>query len=824
MHILTNLPQAPNSFVGREEQVAELLRLVGETRALTLCGAGGIGKTRLALRVLALRVLAGAADEFPDGVWFVELGDLRQPDLVVPRVASVIGVREEPSRPLLETLAAALRTRRLLLALDNCEHLIEACAQLGQRLLADSPGLRLVSTSREPLRVAAETVWQVPPLSVAPDDAMVSAGDADRYEAMRLFADRAAAALPGFTIGPDSAAAVAAVCRALDGLPLAIELAAARVRALSVEQIAARLADRFRLLTGGDRTAPPRHHTLRATIDWSHDLLAGREQILLRRLSVFAGCSLEMAEQVCTDEDIPAGDVLDLMTALVDKSLVVREPEVLGQARYRLLDTIREYAGHRLAEAEESAAFRLRLRDYTLRTAEQNLTIGMAQVQAPWAARVNVFRQYDADLGNVWQVLTWCLARADAEVGLRICVAVSPCWIARGTFAEGGEWLDSFLALEPAVPARVRGAALVARAQLALSSAPAVAESRAEEGLALCRSAGEEFWTAAALNLLAEIALHQQRMEEAASRIDQVMSVARSAGDGWHEGYALATRAAVAGLLGKLREAQYFANASITVMRRIDQRWGVARSLLGLGDLARLHRDPAGAHACYLEALAILREIGARPEIARCLAGLGRIALELDELGLAREHLTGSIQLSRSTGSRIGVARGLEAFAALAARENRPEQAVRLTAAASALRAAAGLPALSGARVERSLAPARRLGEPAVERLWAQGLALTGDAAVELALDGVARQEIPGRDAPGGYEFPGPRPGPLTPREQQVALLIAGGRSNKGIAGELSISPATAARHVANILAKLSFSSRVQVATWAMDHLDPASS
>ena len=425
------------------------------TRALTLCGAGGIGKTRL-----ALRTLAAAADDFPDGTWFVELGDLRQPDLVVSRVASAIGVSEEPGRPLLDTLADALRSRRLLLALDNCEHLIEACARLCQRLLASSQGLRLLATSREPLRVAGERVWQVPPLSVAPDGALSTAEEAERYEAMRLFAERAAASLPGFAIEPANASAVAELCRALDGMPLAIELAAARVRVLSVTQIGARLADRFGLLTIGERTAPPRHRTLRATIDWSHELLTPAEQMLLRRLSVFAGWSLEMAEQVCSDDDIPAGDVLDLTAALVDKSLVVLEPEVLGQARYRLLDTIRDYAAARLAEAGESAAFELRLRDYTLATAEQSLAIGMARIQAPWSARVDVFRRYDVDAGNVWQVLNRCLASSDAEAGLRIAAAISPCWIVRGAFAEGGEWLDSFLDLEgSAVPPGARGAA-----------------------------------------------------------------------------------------------------------------------------------------------------------------------------------------------------------------------------------------------------------------------------------------------------------------------------------------------------------------------------
>jgi len=812
--IPTNLPQEQNSFVGRERELDKLQQLVGVTRALTLCGAGGIGKTRL-----ALRMLAAVADDFPDGVWFVELGDLQQPDLVVARVASAVGVDEEPGRPLLETLADALRPRRLLLALDNCEHLIDACARVGQRLLSSSPGLRLIATSREPLHVAAETVWQVPPLSVAPGGAAADPDEAYRYEAVRLFADRAAASLPGFTIGRANAAAVVALCRALDGVPLAIELAAARIRTLSVEQIAARLADRFRLLTTGSRTAPPRHRTLRAAMDWSYELLTASEQVLLRRLSVFVGWSLEMAEQVCSDDAIPASDVLDLQASLVDKSLVVLEPEVLGQARYRLLHTIREYAAARLADAGESAAFQLRLRDYTVNLAEHNLAIGMAVIPAPWSARVDVFRRYDVEAGNVMRVLSRCLAQGDTEMGLRICSAVRPCWIVRGTFAEGGELLDSFLAVDaPGVSPQIRGIALVGRAQLALSSDPAMAESRAGEGLELCRAAGDEFWTASALNLLSEIALHTGRADEAASAADEALSIAQGAGDAWNEGYALGIRAAIAAQLGRLREAEQLGASSISLMRRIDQQWGVARALLGLGDLARLRGDSGGAHARYLEALAILREIDARPDIARCLAGLARVALDLGSIGQARQHLSESIRLSHTTGSRIGVARGLEAFAALAAAENRPELVVQLTAAASALREAAGFPALAGARVERYLASARTLGEPAIARLWAQGLAMSGEEAVALALDGPGEEG--GRDTVtlavvGAYQAPPALPGALTPREGQVAALVADGRSNKAIADELVISPATAARHVANILAKLGFSSRAQIAAWA---------
>jgi predicted ATPase/tetratricopeptide (TPR) repeat protein len=702
---------------------------VYSTRALTLCGPGGIGKTRL-----ALRLLAEMAAEFPDGAWFVELADLYQPDLVISRVAATLGVSEEPGRPLLETLADVLRRRRLLLALDNCEHLADACAEVVRQLLASSPGLRLLVTSREPLRVAAETVWRVPPLSAMSAAMSRQAGPGDQNEAIRLFADRAAAARPDFTIGPANLLAVAAICRALDGLPLAIELAAAWVRVLSVEQICARLGNRFALLTAGDRSASPRQRTLRATIDWSYALLTEPERTLFRRLSVLAGWSLEIAEQVCADEDVPAEDVLGLTAALVDKSLVVLEPEVLGQARYRMLDTIREYAADRLAETEESAGLRIALRDYILRTAERSLAIGMAQVPVPWSERVDCSRRYIVDEANISQVLTWCLADDDAETGLRICIAVSPRWLVWGTFAEGGEWLDAFLGRGVPEP-RVQGAALVARAQLAVASDPAVAEALAEEGLALCGEVGEDYWTATALNLLSEIALQTGRADEAVARVDQALVLTQAAGDGWNEGYALGTKAAIAARAGHLREAEQLASTSVSVMRRIDQQWGVARVLLGLGDLARVRRRPGEAHDRYMEALPILEEIGARPEIARCLAGLGRVAMDLGSTEQARQYLTKSIELSQATGTRIGVARGLEVFATLALQEKQPERAVQLAAAAAALRESAGVAPLSAARTERYLAPARHLGESAVTRLWAQGLALSSEAAVALAVD-----------------------------------------------------------------------------------------
>jgi predicted ATPase len=364
--ILTgNLPAEPNSFIGRERDLADLAKLLGEVRALTLSGPGGIGKTRLAVR-LAREVIADGQDSADPGgldeAWLVELADWPGP--VAQQVAMTLGVREEQGVPLPQTLAEALRSRRMLLILDTCEHQVSDCALLVQLLLARCPWLRIVATSREPLRVRGETVWRVPPLDLPPDDAP---GDGlAAHEAVRLFAARAAEARPGFMLTEGNAAAVARLCRTLDGIPLGIELSAARVRALSVEQIEGRLRDRFALLNSGDRTAPLRQQTLRATVDWSYELLDEAEQVLLRRLATFSGWNLDMAEQVCSDEAIGADEVLGLLISLIDKSLVVLDGEAAGDARYRLLDTIREYAAERLAAAGEQDALALRHRDCIL--------------------------------------------------------------------------------------------------------------------------------------------------------------------------------------------------------------------------------------------------------------------------------------------------------------------------------------------------------------------------------------------------------------------------------------------------------------------------
>ncbi|REE95099.1 ATP-binding protein [Thermomonospora umbrina] len=530
------LPAEPNAFVGRERDLADLRRLLSETRAVTLCGPGGIGKTRLAVRVA--RALAG---DQPDGVWFIELADVGSGavdlDPVARRVADVLGLADETGRAPADFLADALRRRRALVVLDNCEHLVEECASLCRTLLARCDRLRILATSREPLRVPGENVWRVPPLSfpAARDE---PAGPA-RHEAVRLFMARATAARPDFALTPGNAPALAELCRALDGVPLALELAAARVRVLSLEQIADRLTDRFRLLTAGDRTAPPRQRTLRAAIDWSHELLDEPERILLRRLSVFAGWSLDQAEQVCADGLLPQEQILDLLTALVDKSLVVVDREVAGETRFRLLESIREYAVERLAEAGEEQALRGRHRAAVLELLEHHAELGVAHRPASWRRRVELYDRYDVEQHNVRVALAWSRERGDVEEGLRLCLAARLFWGPRGHYAEAAKWSDWFLERGGDADPRVLGPALVGRAQLAVERREFdVAETCARAGLEHCRAVGDARTVAAGLGVLVHVAMRAGEDDRALALAEESLSVARAQADPWNEGLA----------------------------------------------------------------------------------------------------------------------------------------------------------------------------------------------------------------------------------------------------------------------------------------------
>src|SRR5215204_2227397 len=441
-----NLPAARSGFVGREREMLEVKRALAMTRLLTLTGAGGSGKTRLALEVA--RDLVGA---YPDGVWLIELGPLSEGKLVPRAVAGALGVKEEAGQPLTNTLVEALRAKEMLLVLDNCEHLVEAVARLVDVLLDSCSRLRILVTSREALGVAGESRWPVPMLSVPDPRRSPTVGELERSEAARLFAERAKHRDPSFALGPDNARAVAEICRRLDGLPLAIELAAARVGLLSVEQISEKLEDSLKLLSAGDRTAVPRQRTLRGTLDWSHDLLSEQEQKLFRRLSVFAGgWTLRAAEVVGSGDSVGRGEVLDLLSALVERSLVVSEPTADGGVRHRLLEPVRPYAQEKLKERRNAESVRRRHAEYFLTLAEEAEPELWKSEDAVWLERL------EAEHDNLRTALSWALERVEAELVLRLAGALWRFWMTRGYYEEGRRWFEGALEKGGRVGARAQ--------------------------------------------------------------------------------------------------------------------------------------------------------------------------------------------------------------------------------------------------------------------------------------------------------------------------------------------------------------------------------
>jgi predicted ATPase len=719
-----------SGLAGRDRELGELRDLARDGGLVTLVGAAGTGKTRLLKALLPV-----LADEFPDGIFRVDLADLRRPDLVPARVASVLGVWEEPGVPLADTMAGVLHGRRAVLALDGCEQLAGACADLAQLLLASAPELLIIAASPQALGAAGETVWPVPPL------ALPAPGERDpvraaRSGAVRLFADRAGAARPGFVLADGNCPAVAAICRAAGGLPLAIELAAARIGDLD----AARLADRLGAWPGlpgpGEPAGPARDSaTVRAIVAWSHSLLEPGEQALLRRLSVLASWSMEIAERICADGGLPAARIAGLMARLAGWSLVELRP---GDAdRYRMPGAVRELAAGCLAEAGEAAAVYRRLRDYATNLADYISSIGTVRVPVTWPVLTEVFSTYEAQAGNIRAVLDQCLEDGDTEGGLRICAAVRLCWDVRGGVSEGIRWLDAFLGGSLAgVPAEVRGPALVARAQLALSIGELrQAESLASAGLDLCLTADDLRPAAAAIEVLAQTALRTGRPEEALRRAAENLELTGRSRDWWSRGFAIGSMSSGFAAMGRIAEAREWAEAGLALMTEIDHHWGAALFRIGLGDLARRAGDLDAARESYLAVLPLVRDVMPAPETARCLGRLGSTAIAQGDPGAARGYLAESLQFSLAAGHRTGIARTLLLFADLAALESRPDRAVILAAAATALRQKVR-PSSPSDRAQRhlDLAGGRGLGADEAARLWAEGLRLTSQEAARLAL------------------------------------------------------------------------------------------
>src|SRR5512139_2627425 len=434
----SNLPLSPTSFIGREKEKNEIAFLSGQFPLVTILGAAGIGKTRLSLQIARAQ-----SAMCPDGVWLIELAPIRDP-LLLPRiVTTTIGLRDEPQRPVIDMLCDYLHEKRLLLVFDNCEHLVDACAQLADRILRTAPSVRMIASSREALNIPGEVTYLIPPLELPESDPPASLDTVCEVEAVRLFIDRAAAALPSFRASDENIASIVKICRHLDGIPLAIELAAAKIRVLGVEQIDERLGDRYRFLTGGSRTSLERHQTLRAAIDWSYNLLSPEEQSLFLRLSIFSGgWSLEAAEAVCGGDG--QQDVLDLLEQLINKSLILAE-EARGEVRYQMLETIRQYASEKLVQQKEDQIQHDRHLKYFLHLAEEAAPHLFCDEQLEWLDRL------DLDRENLRGALDWSMKLGSSAPALRLCTALWRFWLIRCYWREGAGWLDRALAL-PADP------------------------------------------------------------------------------------------------------------------------------------------------------------------------------------------------------------------------------------------------------------------------------------------------------------------------------------------------------------------------------------
>jgi predicted ATPase/DNA-binding SARP family transcriptional activator len=722
-----NLPRPLTRTIGREPEVRTVVGLLADHPLVTLIGAGGCGKSRLALEV-ALACARGVSTGIPaDGVWLAELAPLADPALVPQTVAATLGVREEPGFPLTETLVNYLRSRSLWLVLDNCEHLIEASARLAERLLHACPHLTVLATSREPLAVPGERSYLVPSLSTS--------------DAVQLFLDRAATASPRFRPTEEERGVIAAICTRLDGIPLAIGLAAAWAKILPIPEIDARLDDRFRLLTRGSRTALPRHQTLRASIDWSYDLLSESERVLLRRLSVFAGGWTLAAAGICSGPAARTGgaagtlgieewEVLELLGQLVDKSLVVAA-EQGEEVRYRLLETIRQYGQERLQGSEEADALRDRHRDWYLALAEQAEPELRGPAQGEWLTRLE--EEHD----NLRAVLAWCTQRREGEAGLRLGGAVWRFWEVRGYLAEGRERLAEALA--------ARGADTAARAK-ALNGAGALARSQGdfiaarslgEESLRICRELGDQQGIALSLNNLGIVAKDQGDYEGARALYEESLAIRRRLGDQHGIAASLYNLGDVARVQVGYEGARALYEESLAISRQLGDQRGISLALRNLGNVAKHQGDYEGARALHEESLAISRQLGDQRGIASSLNHLVLVAHYQGDYGGARALYEESLAICRQLGDQLITACSLEGLVAVAAAQGQPERAARLFGAAKALREEIGVPLLPSDRTDydRDVAAARAaLGEEAFTAAWAEGRAMSLNQAIAYAL------------------------------------------------------------------------------------------
>ena len=763
-----NLPAPRTSFVGREREMVEVKRALAMTRLLTFTGAGGSGKTRL-----ALEVARNIVNVYPDGVWLVELAALSNDELVPQAVARVLAVREQPGRAPTDTLVETLREKGTLLVLDNCEHLADPVARLLDTLLDSCPRLQVLATSRETLGLSGETIWRVSPLAVPDSDRLSAPRELTSYDAARLFVDRARMRLPSFELTPENAPSVAEICRKLEGIPLAIELATARVGALSIAEISERLRDSLGLLSTGGRTIVPRQRTLRGTLDWSFELLSEPEQVVFGRLSVFAaGCTLESAEAVAAGDVIQKHKVLNLLSRLADKSLVVGGTAKDGRTRYRMLEPVRQYALDRLEDSHQADAVRRRHAEFFLALAEESELNLKGRQQWEWLERL------DQEHGNFRAALSWTLESAEPELTSRIGGALGAFWDQRGYISEGRRWLEAALAAEGyADPGPSTAKALTWAAWLAWEQGDYdVSEALNEAALELYRELGDEAALAQALYNSGVALMYQARFEQASPQLEEAATLSQALGDRAGLARTLNPRSLVALSRHDYGRAATLAEESMTTTREVGDDYGRLLSMC-VGSLVCLHRgDKQRARSLLVDGLELSRQ-----------RGIGRITVYY-----------------------------LECASALASLEGRAVHSALLWGAAETLRETVDT---SYSPMERHLvwplvsAARARLGGEIWETEIQEGRQMMLEEAIGYVLSETETPThatpttLPRRDG-------GSRSTTLTRREEEVAALVARGFTNRQIGSELSISEHTVATHVARILKKLGLTSRSRLSAW----------
>jgi predicted ATPase len=691
-----NLPSEVSSFVGREAEVEEVGALLSEARLLTLTGVGGVGKSRI-----AVQVAKAAIDQYPDGVWLVELGALSDPGLVAKQVAVAMGVQEQADRPIMSTLLDGISRKHALLVLDNCEHLIEGVALLADELLRSCPSVELLATSREPLGVSGETVWALQPMTVPSFDLDPEPDRLGAIESIRLFIDRARLADREFSLNRDNASVCAEICRRLDGIPLAIELAAARVSALSPQQIAERLDDRFALLIKGSRTALPRQQTLRAAIDWSYELLTSDEQHLFRCLSVFrGGFTLDAVQALWSDGEDRETDALELLTHLIDKSLVVITSRAETR-RFGLLGTIHQYAGERLeAAGETEATLAKHCEWFTAWAKDQGRLLTTPEQLAALAA-------LEADHDNLRAILERSIASGDVEPALRIAADISFFWWLHSHFGEAGKWFERLLAVGERASPYVRAKLVLGSGRFSMSmSDHEVAEKRFQEGRRLAQKIKArrlEGWALAGL-MLNEFS----RLNNDAARVyaDQSLRIFQAAGDPLGFGFVMYMRTAI-------EDFDLWRSGGMTPE--------VAEGLM-----SELEPTVVGA-----------RQLGDRNFVGHSVELLGTVALEAGRMDEAGADLSEAVRAFHTLGNQVCTAHALDRVALLATLADQPIAAVTLLAATTSLRQLVGVPATKAEQifVEKALDTARKNVTPtSFEEAWVEGTAMTYDQAVQHAI------------------------------------------------------------------------------------------